>query len=651
MTNTAETNNQAVQYIPLSKLEKSPLNVRKTAASCDDLIANIRVNGLMQNLSAYPGKKGKYLVFAGGRRLAALKALQAEGHFPESEGDFAVPCQIYTQEQAAELSLAENTVRVAMHPADRFEAFNDLIVNHGMTAEQVAIRFGVTVKQVERDMRMARIAPALIQAYRDEEMPYESLMAFAVVDDHSKQIAVYESLSDWQLKRPNEIRDRLTEEMVKADNKLAVFVGLDTYEKAGGTIRTDLTGESFLENPELLNALVTEKLKLAEQELLAEAWGWVQVAQEQDWKATQGCSRIKAEPVDVPQELIEAIEAAETKVAAIEKEAEEMGDDEWPDDFYDRQRTAEESLDALNEEIATYAKCNPDQMKTAGAYAYIAHNGTLNIDKGLVKKQDAKKAAQMAAGATDDDQPVEKPKGFPESLKRDLESYRLQVAQAEIAKNPHIAFDLMVYSVAKGVLGNRHVHDGVDISFRQHWGTETVNKQETSAGNAMEAVKTGLSLAWLEANPIDEVERFRLFMGLSEAEKHAILAYCVATTLQPKLDSGKEPTAYDTALALTGGDVAAYWRPNATNFLSRVTSSQLLEIGQEIFGGNFTTQYGKSKKGELVTLLDKGFANPDKAMDREKVNRLMNWLPVGMAFGAAPDAEPKPAKGKKKKAA
>jgi hypothetical protein len=55
---------------PSRSSKKSPLNVRKTAANCDDLIANIRANGLMLKLCVYPGKNGRYQVFAGGRSLS-----------------------------------------------------------------------------------------------------------------------------------------------------------------------------------------------------------------------------------------------------------------------------------------------------------------------------------------------------------------------------------------------------------------------------------------------------------------------------------------------------------------------------------------------------------------------------------------------------
>lgn len=43
---------------------------------------------------------------------------------------------------ALEMSLAENTVRLAMHPADQFQAFGELI-DKGQTAAHVAMRFGV----------------------------------------------------------------------------------------------------------------------------------------------------------------------------------------------------------------------------------------------------------------------------------------------------------------------------------------------------------------------------------------------------------------------------------------------------------------------------------------------------------------------------
>ena len=97
-------------------------------------------------------------MIAGGRRLEALRELQAEGKLP---GDHAVPCQVASDEHALEMSLAENTVRLAMHPADEFEAFARLI-DGGESVEQIAERFGVTARHVEQRLRLGKAAPELL---------------------------------------------------------------------------------------------------------------------------------------------------------------------------------------------------------------------------------------------------------------------------------------------------------------------------------------------------------------------------------------------------------------------------------------------------------------------------------------------------------
>jgi ParB family chromosome partitioning protein len=74
--------------------------------------------------------------------------------------DHAVPCKIVCAEEAAEISLAENIIRQAMHPADQFEAFKAL-VDEGMPIEDVAARFGVTPLVVQQRLKLANVSPVL----------------------------------------------------------------------------------------------------------------------------------------------------------------------------------------------------------------------------------------------------------------------------------------------------------------------------------------------------------------------------------------------------------------------------------------------------------------------------------------------------------
>src|ERR1700760_240137 len=116
--------------IPLNKLVRSACNVRKMGGeSIDDLAASILAHGLLHNLSVtaqieHNKPTGKFEVVAGARRLAALQKLAKQKKIPKT---FAVPCLSVAAAVAPELSLAENTIRQAMHPADQFTAFRGLI--------------------------------------------------------------------------------------------------------------------------------------------------------------------------------------------------------------------------------------------------------------------------------------------------------------------------------------------------------------------------------------------------------------------------------------------------------------------------------------------------------------------------------------------
>src|ERR1700722_1885058 len=90
------------QLIAVNRLEKSPLNARRTPAKMgmEELKASLLAHGLMQNLVVTDKGEGSYRVIAGGRRLEAIHSLQAEGMLP---GDFAVPCQIVTEQHALEM--------------------------------------------------------------------------------------------------------------------------------------------------------------------------------------------------------------------------------------------------------------------------------------------------------------------------------------------------------------------------------------------------------------------------------------------------------------------------------------------------------------------------------------------------------------------
>ncbi len=249
---------------------------------------------------------------------------------------------------------------------------------------------------------------------------------------------------------------------------------------------------------------------------------------------------------------------------------------------------------------------------------------------------------------TDDGKPAKaKPKhALPETLRRDLAAYRLQAAQVEIANHPDIALDLLAFRAAAELLDKRSYRDGADVQFNVCRPKADDAKESSAAAKAFAALEKSFPTDWRKAK--SEAARFEAFRSLPQAEKLKLLAYCLALTLQPKLApaAGEEATAYDVALSLTKGNVAAYWRPAKDSFLSRITRDQLLSIGRETLGDAWAQSRAGEKKASLVDQLSRAFANPDKSgRTAQQIEKLKSWLPAGMAFDAVPAS--KPAKAKK----
>ena len=85
MNHIAPLHEPLIREVPLSRLALAPENVRKTPADPvaeAEMKASIATHGLLENLVVRmdgPADAGAWAVVAGGRRLAAMKALAADG--------------------------------------------------------------------------------------------------------------------------------------------------------------------------------------------------------------------------------------------------------------------------------------------------------------------------------------------------------------------------------------------------------------------------------------------------------------------------------------------------------------------------------------------------------------------------------------------
>ncbi|MGB4106614.1 MAG: ParB N-terminal domain-containing protein [Alphaproteobacteria bacterium] len=271
--------------VPLNELVKWKGNVRKTAGSkegINELVASIAANGLLHPLIGFKKEK-KIHVVDGGRRLEALGILAARG---DIANDHPVRVEACAEDKATEISLTANAVRENMHPADEFDAFKAM-VDKGEKASEIAARFGQTEKYVLQRLKLANVAPVILQAYRDEEIDIEVVMAYAITNDHKAQEKFWKSTSKWQRDNSHIVTRHFTKSEIQGDDRRVQFVTLKAYQDAGGKTRGDLFAENdddvFISDKELLTKLVSEKLEKAAARVKAEGWSRVEIREQHEY--------------------------------------------------------------------------------------------------------------------------------------------------------------------------------------------------------------------------------------------------------------------------------------------------------------------------------------------------------------------------------
>src|SRR6202162_1187811 len=358
----------ASRDIPFNKLVLSQSNVRRVKAglSIEELAEDIARRTLLQSLNvramrdAEGQETGMFEVPAGGRRFRALELLVKQKRMTKMQ---PVPCVVRTDGLAEEDSLAENVQREALHPLDQFRAFQTLR-EKGLSEEEIAARFFVNPAIVKERLKLAAVSDKLLDVYAEDGMTLEQLMAFTVTNDHARQEQVWVALAHTCNTEPYYIRRQLTEGAVRAADKRAQFVGVDTYEAAGGLVMRDLFEHDdggWLQDPALLDRLVIEKLKAKAETLRVEGWKWIVVAPDFPYGHTAGLRRLHGQIVDLTDHERASHGALKAEYDRLEEEYAEA--DELPDEVDRRLGEIETALAAFEERTRV---CDSAQMAPPG---------------------------------------------------------------------------------------------------------------------------------------------------------------------------------------------------------------------------------------------------------------------------------------------
>ena len=594
--------------VKVSDLVPSPYNVRRHShASIEELAALIDSQGLLHSPTVHEHFVGRgksrriaFGVSAGERRRRALRLLQERGKLP---GDHEVACKLIPIERAREVSVAENSGREPMHPADEFEAFKAL-VDEGKGIEDVAVAFGVSLLSVQRRLKLAAVSPKLVALYREDDpkINLDQLMALAITDDHAAQERAWFEAHEWD-RTPAALKRRLTAgEVEAAGNTLVRFVGVEAYEAAGGIVRRDLFDDEqgrFLSDPDLLTRLAGEKLEAIAASVREEGWGWVEARVELDSMALRQfapCEHTVRKPsADEKAELA----ALAQREAELEQESDALeGESAWDGADAERIGLEGDDIEARRRAIQDGLKVWPAAIKArAGAIVTISREGDAAIIRGLLREADRKaleaslRKARKDAPASSEAEATESESGaaaptrttgeLSEALTRRLAAHRTAALQAMLVGNWPVALAALANTLVRRVFAEDYDYERPAMQINATASAHALLSvaDDLKGSRAFQTVEDAKA-NWRERLPEQRGEWFVWLVDRPQGELLELLGLCAALTVNalPSVNAARDAGAIARAVAL---DMADWWEPTAGGFLNHVSKAQIVQALKE----------------------------------------------------------------------
>jgi ParB family chromosome partitioning protein len=631
-----------IKSIPLNKLVQSPRNVRRHSDPGADaeLKASIAAHGLLQNLIVRPGAKGKFEVEAGERRRQALLALAEDKVLAR---DQEVTCLVLedSAEAAVETSLAENFHRLAMNPADEAQAFASLF-DSGATAQDVARRFGLTVRFVEGRLRLATLAPAIFQALASGEITLDIAKAFGATSDQEIQARVFEQVTTgYYAPHPDSIRRMVLSGTVRGSDPRARLVGREAYLEAGGRIDRELFDDDDSESwadVALLENLAAAKMDEQAKAIAAEqGLGWVKPTLDPyaSHDLVEGLVRLPADPAPLTEAELARLDELD---ASYDEHAAILEDEDSAEEAIAGAEAAIEAIERECQDIrAKPPMLAPEVKAEAGMILVLSRDGTPVLQPVFYGERpvvgpEVGDAIEVIPG---DASEGKRRTTMSKRLVDELAMQRRDVLALHLASDPSLALDLMVFTLADADTHDWRARAATTLRGPLPAGPIIgFEAKDAPASTALAELRSGLEECWRAGQ--DAASRFDLFRALPDDTRAAWLGYVVARTLEASLNMpGDRQIAFQEHLGgLIGIDMAVWWRPTAANYFDRVSKQVILDALTDVGGLELSSRFAAVKKGDLAMSAERVFAGT-YITEVEVREKALAWVPDVMRFTTA----------------
>ncbi|RFV14525.1 ParB/RepB/Spo0J family partition protein, partial [Salmonella enterica] len=554
--------------VPLDSLIKSPLNVRTvpySAESVSELADSIKGVGLLQNLVVHALPGDRYGVAAGGRRLAALNMLAERDIIP---ADWPVRVKIIPQELATAASMTENGHRRDMHPAEQIAGFRAM-AQEGKTPAHIGDLLGYSPRHVQRMLKLADLAPVILDALAEDRITTEHCQALALENDTARQVQVFEAAcqSGWGGKpEVQTIRRLVTEsEVAVAGNSKFRFVGADAFSP--DELRTDLfsdDGDGYVDRVALDAALLEKLQAVAEHLREAEGWEWCAGRMEPvgECREDAGTYRCLPEPEAVLTEAEdERLNELMTRYDALENQCEES-----------------DLLEAEMKLMRCMAKVRAwtPEIRAGSGVVVSWRYGNVCVQRGVQLRSEDD--ATDDADRTEQVQEKASVEEISLPLLTKMSSERTLAVQAALMQQPDKSLALLAWTLCLNVFGSGAYSKPAQISLEcEHYSltSDAPSGKEGAAFMALMAEKSRLAALLPEGWSRD----MTTFLSLSQEVLLSLLSFCTACSLngvQTRECGHTSRSPLDSLESAIGFHMRDWWQPTKANFFGHLKKPQII---------------------------------------------------------------------------
>lgn len=200
-----------ITYVSIDSIRPNPYQPRKqfNKASLEELCESIKHYGVLQPINVRKISSNTFELVAGERRLRA--AIMA--------GLKEIPTIIVNVDDndSAVMALIENLQREDLSYMEEAEGYNNLIIEHGFTQEELAQKIGKSQSTIANKIRLLKLPPLVKKILSDNNLTERHARALLKLHDEQLQLKVLKHVCDKGLnvKKTEELVERAIEKFTR----------------------------------------------------------------------------------------------------------------------------------------------------------------------------------------------------------------------------------------------------------------------------------------------------------------------------------------------------------------------------------------------------------------------------------------------------